>query len=221
MEFRNHMDVQLIDHMGDEQSIVRAARVSTLGTKAEATEAEGLVRFLVREGHLVPLESCVLTFRFEVPIFVSRQIVKHRTSSISEESGRYKELEPVFYVPAPDRPVKQVGKTGNYEFVESDKLNDLVTKHLTHNTMDSWGHYQTLLGAGVAKEVARTVLPVNTYSTMYMTMNLRNALHFAGLRSTKGTGHPQHEIAEVGDKVYGILKNLYPTVVDEWEKNMW
>lgn len=214
--FRSDMKVELLDSMGTEQSIVRAARTSTLGTKAEPKEAQGLVKFLVREGHLVPLEHCVLTFRLEVPIFVSRQIVKHRTSSISEESGRYRVLDSEFYLPLLERPVKQVGKTGDYRFEQDSALN-LATRNVMRFTSEEADFsYRKLLEAGVAKEVARMVLPVNTYSTMVMTMNLRNWLQFLGLRSSYGKGHPQYEIALVADQIAEIIKEKFPTVFGAW-----
>lgn len=216
--FRSDMGVELIDSMGDEQSIVRAARVSTLGTKAEAEEAAGLVRFLMREGHGTPFESPVLTFRFEVPIFVSRQIVKHRISSINEESGRYKELEPTFYVPAEYRAVEQVGKTGDYTFINNPHLNKTAKHLIEHNAIESWNVYEDLIESGVAKEVARTVLPVNIYSTMYMTANLRSWLNFVKLRTSRYGSKPQYEIDLVGERVRDVLVEMFPTVMDQFEK---
>lgn len=217
--FRTHMTTELINHMGTEQTIVQTARVSTLGTNTRDAEAQGLIRFLMREGHGTPFESCVLTFRFEVPIFVSRQIVKHRISSINEESGRYKELEPIFYVPDIDRKVVQVGKTGDYEFEHDDEKSRTAIALIQQASARSWAAYETSLRYGIAKEVARMVLPVNIYSTMYVTMNLRAWLNFVKLRSTIGEGHPQHEIALVGDQVADKLTELYPVVMNQFKES--
>lgn len=217
--FRTHMTTELINHMGTEQTIVQTARVSTLGTKTRDAEAQGLIRFLMREGHGTPFESCTLTFRFEVPIFVSRQIVKHRISSINEESGRYKELEPIFYVPDIDRKVVQVGKTGDYEFEHDDEKSRTAIALIQQASARSWAAYETSLRYGIAKEVARMVLPVNIYSTMYVTMNLRAWLNFVKLRSTIGEGHPQHEIALVGDQVADKLTELYPVVMNQFKES--
>lgn len=215
---RSDVTVELVDHMGDEQSIVRAARVSTLGSSAEKEEAEGLIRYLVREGHGTPLEAPVLTFRLEVPVFVSRQIVKHRISSINEESGRYKELEPVFYVPSVDRPVKQVGKTGAYIFESDDNAWSEAHSQIKILSNRAWTVYESLLATGVAKEVARMVLPVNIYSTMYVTMNLRSWLNFVKLRTNQFGSHAQYEIALVADEVLAQLATMYPTVMTQFVK---
>lgn len=217
IEFKSDVTVELIDMMGSEQRIVQAARVSTKGAHAEAQEAKGLVKFLVREKHEVPLEHCVMTFRIHAPIFVTRQILKHRHTSISEESGRYRELDPVFYTPAPDRKVKQIGKTGNYEFVDDEEANDRAYQHITLASRDSWERYEDLIDGGVAKEVARMVLPTNLYSTMYMTINLRSALNFIALRTARYGSHPQHEIALVGERVRDVLAGHFPTVLEAWE----
>ncbi|QRQ79158.1 FAD-dependent thymidylate synthase [Glutamicibacter protophormiae] len=217
--FRTHMTTELINHMGTEQTIVQTARVSTLGTNTRDAEAQGLIRFLMREGHGTPFESCTLTFRFEVPIFVSRQIVKHRISSINEESGRYKELEPIFYVPDIDRKVVQVGKTGDYKFTPNRFKNWAGRQVIKLASRIGWMAYRVMLKIGIAKEVARMVLPVNIYSTMYVTMNLRAWLNFVKLRSTIGEGHPQHEIALVGDQVADKLTELYPVVMNQFKES--
>lgn len=217
--FRSDVSVDLMAHMGTEADIVHGARLSTKGAASVPDgESKGLIRFLIREGHTVPLEHCVLSFRFEVPIFVSRQIVKYTHSRISEESGRYKELEPVFYVPAEDRPVKQVGKTGDYRFVENPDLNEYAGDVIADASHTAWWNYESLLREGVAKEVARMVLPVNTYSTMRVTGNLVHWLHFCHQRMTEAASHGQVEIAMVADKVGEHLAELYPTVWDEFVK---
>lgn len=216
--FRSDVTVDLVDSMGDEQSIVRRARTSTLGAKAEAEEAAGLVRFLMREGHGSPFESPELEFRFEVPIFVSRQIVKHRISEINEESGRYKELEPVFYRPHGDRPVRQEGKTGEYHFVSDLSLWDDAVTGIETVSWEAWDTYSAMLESGVAKEVARMVLPVNIYSTMYVKMNLRGWLNFIKLRTQRYGSHAQYEVALVGEKVRDVLVEKFPVVMDQFEK---
>lgn len=218
--FTDKITVELIEASGDEQSIVRAARVSTKGSKAEAEEAKGLVKFLVREGHHVPLEHTLLTFRIHAPIFVTRQILKHRAGvSISEESGRYRELEPVFYKPGRDRKIKQVGKTGDYNFVDADEeAHATVDSAVIYAGNAAWSCYETMLEAGVAKEVARMVLPVNLYSTMFATFNLRSALHFVNLRTSRTGSHPQHEIEQVAEPIYEVLKERFPNVVAAWEE---
>lgn len=148
--------------------------------------------------------------------FIAEGVVTHN-SSISEESGRYRELDPVFYTPAPDRKVKQVGKTGDYEFVDDEEVNDRAYQHIALASRDSWESYETLLSKGAAKEVARVVLSTNLYSTMYMTINLRSALNFIALRTARYGSHPQHEIALVGEQVRDVLAEHFPTVLEAWE----
>lgn len=221
IEFTDEITVELIEASGDEQSIVRSARVSTKGSKAEAAEAKGLVKFLVREGHHVPLEHTLLTFRIHAPIFVTRQILKHRAGvSISEESGRYRELEPVFYRPGNDRKLRQVGKTGDYNFVKGEdheRLGAVADAAFIFAASSAYDCYETMLEAGVAKEVARMVLPVNLYSTMFVSFNLRSALHFVNLRTSRTGSHPQHEIEQVAEQVYEVLVERFPNVVEAWE----
>lgn len=219
--FRSSMTVELIDSMGTEESIVRAARVSTTGADSRGAAANtGLLKRLYADGHGTPFESCVLSFYFEVPIFVSRQIVKHRLSSINEVSGRYSELEGVFHVNALDRKIVQVGKTADYEFeYGSIEHTARSVKRSKKVARVAWETYLEDLEDGTSKEVARKVLPVSTYTQMYMTANLRSWLNFIQLRVDWGEdatkrSHAQYEVERVGAQVSHIIRNLYPTV---WE----
>lgn len=227
--FRSDVDCYLLDSMGDENSIVRRARVSTGGPGSsvknnpgdELTNADkGLIRMLFREKHGVPFEGVEFEFYFRVPVFVSRQIVKHRLSGVNEESGRYRELQGEFYVVPDDRKIEQIGKTGSYQFKESDpnlvaKLQEMQIKEST----EAWTAYQDKLEMGVAKEVARQNLPVNIYSSMYYKTNLRSALNFLSLRKEWGEdslfpSHPQYEITLVADKMAEEIQKVVPTVYE-------
>lgn len=118
--FRSDMTVALVKHSASDMDVVAAARVSTTGAASlnpNAKEVAGLINFLARERHGSPFEHSYMTFYVEAPIFVWREHMRHRIASYNEESGRYKVLEPVFYVPNEDRPLVQVGKAGAYEFV--------------------------------------------------------------------------------------------------------
>lgn len=212
IQFRSDMRVTLLQHVGGQDMIVQAARQSTQGKNAKAVDNGRFINFLAEEGHRVPMEHNLLTFHLEVPIFVSRQIVKYRHSSISEESGRYRELEGVFYVPSYNRPVVQVGKTGDYEFETDSTASNTVEEELVYVSNEAWRTYNYLLGEGVAKEVARMCLPVNLYSSMVVSMNLVGWLHFVSQRATAAPSHGQYEIALVADQVAGVIENLYPDV---------
>lgn len=218
IEFRSDMTVQVMDTMGDDYSPIQAARVSTEGAESRTTaDNNGLRRYLLREQHMVPFESQVVRFYIEAPIFVTRQILKHRVASISEESGRYKELEPVFYVPSTDRLVKQVGKTGDYSFERDDKALTTSRIELKYSATEAWKSYQVMLDAGVAKEVARMVLPLNTYSSMYLTINSRSLFNFFDLRTFQGKSKPQFEIALVADAMYDLWKEQFPLTASAWD----
>lgn len=215
--FRSDVKVELLDSMGDEQSIVRAARVSTKGSDAELEEAAGLVKFLVREGHTTPLESCVLTFRIECPLFVQNQLVKHRITSINAHSGRYSEMKPEFYVPDSSRPVVQVGKTGDYEFVGTAKTSKAARGILEDASDYAWERYKYALDQGIAKEVARLVLPQNIYSSLVLTANLHSLLNIVRLRTDRYGSKPQHEIALLGEAIRDVLVGKFPNVMEAYE----
>lgn len=218
IRFRSDVSVDLIDSMGSEQSIVRAARVSTLGTNAEATEAAGLIRFLARENHGTPFEAPVLSIRIEAPVTVTRQLLKYRLSSINEWSGRYSEMEGVFYMPTDDRPAKQVGKTGNYTFVHDERAIRTAQEARKAVAPFAWEWYKKQLENGVAKELARGVLPFELYSSLIMTANLRSWINVIRQRTNRYGQHPQYEIALVGEKVRDILSDKFPTVIDALDK---
>lgn len=221
VRFRSDVTVELRDHMGSESSIAETARLSTKGSDAiDSPATKGLIKALFREGHGTPFESCEFRFYFEIPIFVSRQIVKHRLTSINEASGRYKQMEGEFYLPPQGRPMQQVGRTMDYEFVEGPpELYEAVVRVNKTMAEAGWQNYQALLNMGVAKEVARMHLPTTLYSQMSFKCNLRSVLNFITLRYSWGKdaalpSHPQYEVALVADEMVKIVSEMYPTV---WE----
>ena len=216
--FRSDMKVELIDFMGGDGRVVQAARTSTLGAAAsEEKESEGLINFLGREGHHVPFETSVFTFRIECPIFVSRQIVKHRTTAISETSGRYRELPGEFYIPSEARPLAQTGKTGEYNMVHLGEHEETrLALEMVRASQRAWASYESMLRNGAAKEVARMVLPVNLYSSMYLTMNARNLIHFLSLRNEH---HAQFEIREVAEQMEDIFAEKMPLTFKSWRSD--
>lgn len=206
MIFRSDMTVDLVDSMGDDTSVVRAARVSTVGAN-EGQGGDRLIAFLMREKHMSPFEHATFTFLVEAPIFTINQMVRHRIASFNTESGRYKELEPVFYVPDIERPVVQVGKTGAYEFEQDDDASTFVRASLRITSNEAWDAYEQLLAEGIAKEVARMVLPLNIYSSLYVTMNARGLMNFLSLRNEH---HAQFEIREVARQMEDIFAERMP-----------
>ena len=219
--FRSDMDVFEEAASASDMTVVRAARVSTQGeeTRADDDESAALIRFLMRNRHGTPFEHNSFTFFVRAPIFVFREFQRHRIASYNEESGRYRVLAPVFYVPDLDRPLIQVGKAGEYRFVPGDTEQTLlVRKSLESASVRAYETYQEMLGAGIAREVARMCLPVNTYSSMYVTMNARGLMNFLSLRTTSSASQfpsfPQYEIEVVARQMEEIFRQHMPKT---WE----
>lgn len=220
---RSDVHVELIDSMGGDHRAVQSARVSTKGADSLnlLTGGEGLINYLMRDKHEVPFEHTVFTFYIEAPIFVTRQLLKHRISSISEESGRYKELKPVFYTEPRERHLTQIGKTGDYTFVDGG--DDLYAFNLEEDrlaALDAWDRYQRKLQAGIAKESARKNLPVNLFSSMYITLNARSLMNVMSLRTSDAGSHPQYEIEAVARQMETIWAEHSPVTYAAFRKHV-
>ena len=211
IEFRSDMRIEYVDSMGDDKRIAQAARVST-GSDQSDRPHEGLVKRLWRDQHTSTFEHNTLTVMVEVPIFVAREWMRSRTFAYNEISARYSEMEPVFYVPGEDRPLVQVGKAMDYRREPGDK-HQRARSSAAHRMMaeDAWDDYQDMLEFGVAREVARNVLPVSLYTRFYATANLRNWLHFIALRTDPTA---LWEIREAAKQVVDIVADHWPTA---WE----
>jgi thymidylate synthase (FAD) len=226
--FRDDVTVELIDHCLSDSAVTRAARVSTLGNEAgverEDSAERGLINFLMRERHGSPFEHGSVTFRTEAPIFVFREHHRHRIASYNEESGRYKELEPVFYVPNNSRNLVQQGKAGAYEYVPgSPEQHQLVVDSGEEVARFAYEKYQEQLKAGIAREVARMVLPVSIFSTCYVTMNPRGLMNFLSLRvkseDSTHKSYPQREIEMVAEEYEKHFAELMPMTHEAFIKN--
>lgn len=225
--FRSDIPVELIKHSADDLDVVTAARVSTLGERSKtesSSEVGGLINYLMRERHGSPFEHSYMTFYVKAPIFVWREHMRHRIASYNEESGRYKVLEPEFYFPARERKLQQVGKTGHYEFREgTNEQHAVVLTSLRRSCQDAYEAYQLMLDKGVAKEVARMSLPVNIYSSAYVTMNARALMNFLSLRRHVDGSHfpsyPQREIEMVAERYEEEWAKLMPLTHAAFVKN--
>jgi len=158
------------------------------------------------------------------PIFVFREFMRHRIASYNEESGRYRELSPVFYVPNKDRKLVQTGKTGHYVFVDGTPEQYEVSVAAMKETYTlAYANYKKMLDAGIAREVARAVLPVALYSSMYVTMNARALMNFLSLRTSREGSHfpsyPQREIEMVAEKMEEHFARLMPLTYAAFEKS--
>jgi len=221
IRFRSDVTVELIKHSASDADVVWAARVSTKGEQsqddmhADASKSSGLINYLMRDRHGSPFEHSNITFFVQAPIFMWREHFRHRIASYNEESGRYKVLEPEFYVPGPERKLIQVGKAGAYDFVDgSQEQFDIVNEQTRHACAVAYEAYEKMLEAGVAREVARIVLPVTIYSSAYVTMNARALMNFLSLRRKAEGSHfpsfPQREIEMVAEKYEAIFEDLMP-----------
>jgi thymidylate synthase (FAD) len=165
-----------------------------------------------------------MTFFISAPIFVFRDFMRHRIASYNEESGRYRELRPVFYVPNEARNLIQIGKTGAYEFVPGTSEQFQIAVDSMKSAYEiAYDSYKKMLDAGIAREVARVVLPVATYSSMYVTMNARALMNFLSLRTSREGSHfpsyPQREIEMVAEKMEAEFAKLMPLTYGAFEKS--
>jgi thymidylate synthase (FAD) len=230
IKLRSDMSAKLVQHAGSDESFVAAARVSTIGPQSEAylatpaEESAGLINYLMKGRHGSPFEHSSMTFKVEAPIAVFREFHRHRIGwSYNEWSGRYSTLTPEFWVPDANRNLRQIGKAGAYEFVEAPELRPMVLREMREAYEAAWDAYDNMLDRGVAKEVARYVMPVATYTSMYATCNARSAMAFLSLRTTAdGTffpSFPMREIEQVGEQIEEQFASLFPITYDAFNKN--
>jgi len=228
--FRSDMTVELIKHTASDADVIWAARVSTKGEQSLADvdgdpeRSAGLINYLMRDRHGTPFEHSSMTFYVNAPIFVFREFMRHRTFSYNEESGRYRKLDPVFYLPGPDRKLVQTGKAGAYVFADgTPEQHELVTRTVEAACRQSYAAYLEMLEAGVAREVARTVLPVGLYSSMYATCNARALMNFLSLRvrhpDSAYPSFPQREIEMVAEQMEVHWARLMPLTHAAFERN--
>ena len=200
--------VRLVDSMGGDDAIVQSARVSYGKGTSKLSQDRGLIRYLMRHRHTTPFEMVEFKFHCKMPIFVARQWVRHRTANINEYSLRYSEARDEFYFPDPNHIEFQsaVNKQGRMGEVDK-KLKNKVQAYFKEISDRSFEIYSELNEAGVARELARAILPVNLYTEWYWKNDLHNLLHFIGLRSD---GHAQYEIRVFSDAMASYVKKVAP-----------
>ena len=218
----DHGFIRVIDYMGDAPAIVQAARVSYgKGTKTPS-EDRGLLRYLIRHRHTSPLEMCEIKLHVKLPIFVARQWIRHRTASVNEYSARYSILSREFYVPspediAPQSTANKQGREGGY----ADHEKSVIALRLEASMTDSFDYYEGLIdkenGFDLARELARIVTPMSTYTEWYWKVNLHNLLHFLTLRADP---HAQKEIRVYAETILDLVKGWVPAVGEAFEDYM-
>lgn len=206
----DHGHVRLIDVMGDDERVEQVARLSYGKGTRTVQDRRNLLRYLMRHRHTSPLEQAIITLDMKMPIFVARQLVRHRTQSINELSGRYSEMPEEFYVPAEVYEQSTTNKQGRGEMV-GDLFSRSISMNMTHNGSRSFALYAKLREENIARETARIVLPLSTYTQWCTTMNLHNLLHMLELRLDP---HAQWECRVYADAIAKIVEDWCPII---WE----
>lgn len=231
--FKSDIDVKLMEYCGEDAMIVSAAKVSTSGIEClknlqDSEGNAGLINYLMKHRHGTPFEHSSLTFFVHAPIFVWREWHRHRIGfSYNEESGRYKTLDPVFYIPPRDRPMMKVDgwKPGRPKFTVCER--DSVYRELVNNLKDSYSaaydYYEDNLSLGIDPGLARDGLPVGIYSGCWVTCNPRSLMAFLSLRTHEEdstfVSYPLYEIEVAARKLEEIFKDMFPITHAAFVKN--
>jgi thymidylate synthase (FAD) len=216
----DHGFIRVVDYMGDDSSIVQSARVSYgKGTKKVSTD-EGLIRYLMRHWHSTPFEMCEIKYHVKLPIFIARQWIRHRTANVNEYSARYSILDKEFYIPAKEQLSAQAtnNRQGRGELITGQQA-DEVLKILKDDAVRTYDNYEKMLNerfdgtiidekkSGLARELARMNLTLNSYTQWYWKTDLLNLMNFLFLR---GDSHAQYEIRVYAEKMLETVKKWVP-----------
>lgn len=216
----NAGELDLLDCLGNDLSIVNAAKVSFASYEELLNDkSKGLINFLIKNKHATPFEHVVFKFHVKCPIFVAREWFRHRWSSFNEMSMRYHQPESIdYYIPAYDKIRKQVGKPGAYTFEEitDPEVKDALYSIFQETTLQADEAYYKLIDLGIAKELARCVLPVSQYTEFIWTVNARSLMNFMSLRNDNNA---QYEIAEYAREIENIFGMILPVTYSSWIAN--
>jgi thymidylate synthase (FAD) len=224
----DHGFVRVVDYMGDDSSIVQAARVSYGKGTERKSQDRGLIRYLLRHRHTTPFEMCEIKFHIKLPIFIARQWIRHRTANVNEYSARYSVLDKEFYIPEPQFLSAQstTNNQGRSDASLSEDETARVLEILTNHSHQAYDGYLEMLNEnpdgsvrdearqGLTRELARMNLPVNIYTQWYWKIDLHNLLHFTALRADS---HAQYEIQAYGQVMMDILKQWVPITAEAFE----
>ena len=223
----DHGFVRVIDYMGDDAAIVQAARVSYGRGTRRVSEDAGLIRYLMRHRHTTPFEMCEIKFHVKLPIFVARQWIRHRTANVNEYSARYSILDREFYIPAPEHLAAQsaVNRQGRGDVLQGEEAAH-VLRLLRTDATQAYDHYAEMLNEdsagnqpdptrqGLARELARMNLTLNTYTQWYWKIDLHNLFHFLSLRAD---AHAQYEIRVYADAMLAATRAWVPIATQAFE----
>ena len=223
----DHGFVRVVDYMGDDQAVVQAARVSYGKGTTKISEDRGLIRYLMRHRHSTPFEMCEIKLHVKLPMFIARQWIRHRTASINEYSARYSVLDKEFYIPnSKDLAVQSKSNRQGRGDILSKKASDEALEILKRDAERCYETYEYLLNEksngdiidndrdGLARELARINLTLNTYTQWYWKTNLHNLMNFIFLRAD---GHAQYEIRVYADIIYKIMKAWVPITAEAFK----
>lgn len=218
-EVLDHGFVRFVDYMGDDAAIVQAARVSYGAGTKHVSNDEGLIRYLMRHWHSTPFEMCEVKLHVKLPVFVARQWIRHRTANVNEYSARYSILDREFYVPAPEQLAAQstVNNQGRGALLQGAEA-ERVLEILKSDAGRAFDHYEDMLSQdgqqGLARELARMNLPMNTYTQWYWKVDLHNLFHFLRLRAD---AHAQYEIRVYADAIARVVADWVPLAYRAFE----
>ncbi|GAN59493.1 flavin-dependent thymidylate synthase [Acetobacter cibinongensis] len=216
----DHGFLRVVDYMGDDSAIVQAARVSYGRGTRKVSEDAGLIRYLMRHRHSSPFEMCEIKFHVKLPIFIARQWIRHRMASVNEYSARYSILDSEFYLPAPEHMAAQseVNRQGRGDVLDPQAAAE-VLDILRSDAMRTYSNYEKMLdtedGPGLARELARINLTVNTYTQWYWKIDLHNFMHFLALRLDP---HAQYEIRAYAEVMLQVLHAWVPQAATAFEE---
>jgi thymidylate synthase (FAD) len=207
----DHGFVRVIDYMGDDAAVVQAARVSYGRGTRKISEDEGLIRYLMRHWHSTPFEMCEIKYHVKLPIFVARQWIRHRTANVNEYSARYSIMDKEFYIPAAEHLAAQSvdNRQGRGAVLEGEEAAHVLSL-LRQDAEQTYAHYEEMLdesGPGLARELARMNLTLNTYTQWYWKTDLHNLFHFLRLRAD---AHAQYEIRVYAEAMLETVKAWVP-----------
>ncbi len=216
----DHGFIRVVDYMGDDSSVVQAARVSYgKGTKKVSTDS-GLIKYLMRHWHSTPFEMCEIKYHVKLPIFIARQWIRHRTANVNEYSARYSILDKEFYLPEPEHLAaqSQINRQGRGDVLKGDQAKKVLDL-LKNDAEQTYKNYEEMLNerydgtvieegkSGLARELARMNLTLNTYTQWYWKTDLLNLMNFLRLRADR---HAQYEIRAYADAMLDTVKKWVP-----------
>lgn len=220
----DHGFVRVVDYMGDDAAVVQAARVSYGRGTRKMSEDEGLIRYLMRHRHSTPFEMCEIKFHVKLPIFVARQWIRHRTANVNEYSARYSVMDREFYIPSPEHLAAQSAsnRQGRGAVLSGDEAEEVLAL-LRGDATRAYDHYEYMLNEGgadparngLARELARMNLTLNTYTQWYWKTDLHNLFNFLSLRADP---HAQYEIRAYADTMLDIAHSWVPASCRAFEE---